>query len=77
MLPFKYDALLAVNAEKYGEYVLADIDKNYTYMLENGATSFWETILGAADFGGAGSLCHGWAAAPILYYHKLGVVKTK
>lgn len=77
MLPFKYDALLYVNEEKYKEYVLADIDKNYAYMLENGATSFWETLRGAADFDGAGSLCHGWAAAPIAYYHQLGVVKSK
>ena len=55
MLPFKYDALLSVNEEKYKDFVLSEIDKNYQYMLENGATSFWETIVGAEDFGGAGS----------------------
>lgn len=76
MLPFKYDALLQVNEKRYKAFVLSDIDGNYSYMLEQGATSFWETLLGAADFGGAGSLCHGWAAAPIYYYHKLGVVKN-
>ena len=77
MLPFKYDALLAEDTEKYRDYVLSDIDKNYAHMLKSGATSFWETLKGAADFGGAGSLCHGWAAAPIAYYHQLGVVKSK
>ena len=76
MLPFKYDALLQVNEKRYKAFVLSDIDGNYSYMLEQGATSFWETLLGVADFGGAGSLCHGWAAAPIYYYHKLGVVKN-
>ena len=37
-------------------------------MLYNGATSFWETIKGHADFGEAGSLCHGWSAIPIYFY---------
>ncbi len=70
MLAFKYDALLKVS-KKYNGYVLKEIDKNYSYMLENGATSFWETIKGADDFGGAGSLCHGWSALPVYYYNLL------
>jgi hypothetical protein len=37
----------------------------YGDMLRQGATSLWETALGAADFGGAGSLCHGWSALPV------------
>jgi len=41
-------------------------------MLDRGATTFWETIKGADDFGGAGSLCHGWSALPIYYYEILG-----
>ena len=40
-------------------------------MLEKGATSFWETINGDADFGNAGSLCHGWSAMPIYYLNRL------
>jgi len=40
-------------------------------MLDRGATAFWETIKGADDFGGAGSLCHGWSALPIYYYEIL------
>ncbi|MBO5939453.1 MAG: family 78 glycoside hydrolase catalytic domain [Clostridia bacterium] len=71
MKAFKYDALLMVNEEKYAENVLNEIDKNYAYMLNQGATSFWETLKGAEDFHNAGSLCHGWSAIPIIYYHRL------
>ena len=68
---FKYDALLKVNKEKYAKVVLDDIEGVYTIMLNAGATSFWETELGAADFDGAGSLCHGWSALPAYYYQIL------
>ena len=44
---------------------------SYGYMLREGATSFWETICGADDFGDAGSLCHGWSALPVYYYETL------
>jgi hypothetical protein len=40
-------------------------------MLSCGATTFWETILGAEDFNGAGSLCHGWSAIPVYWLTKL------
>ena len=69
MLPFVYDALLKGQGNE--EFVLADIRKNYSYMLEHGATSFWETINGANDFNNAGSLCHGWSAMPVYYMKKL------
>ena len=49
--------------------------EKYKYMLDHDATSFWETIGGEKDFGGAGSLCHGWSAMPIYYFHLLGLVK--
>lgn len=68
---FVYDALLATDKQKYTEYVLGDIDEKYKRMLDCGATSFWETEKGESDFGGAGSLCHGWSAMPIYYYHIL------
>lgn len=71
MLSFKYDALILVDREKYKDYILSQIDKNYLYMLECGATSFWETLKGESDFENAGSLCHGWSAIPIYYYHIL------
>ncbi len=71
MQPFRYDALLAVDAEKYRERILSEIDRDYGLMLNAGATSFWETIKGSADFGGAGSCCHGWSAAPVRYLRLL------
>ncbi|MBE7050983.1 MAG: hypothetical protein E7395_00230 [Ruminococcaceae bacterium] len=67
---FKYDALLAVDKEKYKDFILSDIDIRYKRMLDAGATSFWETELGADDIN-AGSLCHGWSAMPIYYYNIL------
>ena len=70
---FLYDALLKTD-EKYKDFVLSEIRKNYSYMLDSSATSAWETIKGADDFDGAGSLCHGWSAIPVYYYHKFGMV---
>ncbi len=70
MMCFKYDALLKESKEN-AEFVKADIMKNYSYMLDFGATSFWETIDGAEAFEGAGSLCHGWSAMPVYYLNIL------
>lgn len=67
---FVYDALLAIGPS-YSKYILDRIDTIYGKMLAAGATSFWETELGEADFDGAGSLCHGWSALPVYYYRKL------
>ena len=67
---FKYDALLLVDEAKYAPYVIEDIKRIYLGMLDAGATSVWETEKGAADFGGAGSLCHGWSALPVYYIRK-------
>lgn len=68
---FKYDAWLATNKEKYAPIILEDIDRIYTPMIEFGSTTVWETDLGESDFENAGSLCHGWSALPIYYYHIL------
>ncbi len=68
MNSFRFDALLAADREKYAPVILSEIDRDYGYMLDRGATSFWETIKGEADFHGAGSLCHGWSALPVYYY---------
>lgn len=65
---FRYDALLKEDKEKYSPVILKELDESYFMMLRAGATSFWETIIGADDFGGAASLCHGWSALPIYYY---------
>ena len=67
---FKYDALLATDKEKYQEWVLNEIRREYGKMLESGNT-VWETIDGASAFEDAGSLCHGWSAIPVYYYTKL------
>ena len=71
MNSFRFDALLKYNRKKYAKVILDEIDRDYLYMLRNGATSFWETIVGDYDFGYAGSLCHGWSALPIYYYEIL------
>ena len=71
MNAFRFDALLAVDRKKYAPIILAELDKDYLYMLRRGATTFWETIVGADDFGDAGSLCHGWSALPVYYYEIL------
>ena len=68
---FRFDALLAADRDQYAPVILDEIDRTYGAMLDQGATTFWETILGAADFDGAGSLCHGWSALPAYYYHAL------
>ena len=72
--PFLYDALLEVD-ESYSSFVLTDIKKVYGKMLEEGATTFYETELGYKDFNNAGSLCHGWASQPICYFKRLGLLK--
>ena len=75
MLPFVYDALI-LRDDDHKKYILADIRSKYKKMLAAGATSFWETIDGEAAFGGAGSLCHGWSAIPVYYYHTLGLANS-
>ncbi len=70
MRGFFYDALLRADPQNR-DFVLRDIESIYGNMLAQGATSFWETEKGEADFDGAGSLCHGWSAIPIYYFHLL------
>jgi len=71
MLCFKYDAMIIIDRARYSDVILGDIRAKYGKMLSEGATSFWETEEGAAAFGNAGSLCHGWSALPIYYYEIL------
>jgi hypothetical protein len=68
---FLYDALLMTDFEKYRTYILSDIEKYYRPMLKYGVGTVWETEKGEVDFNRAGSLCHGWSAIPIYYYHVL------
>ncbi|MEE0943851.1 MAG: family 78 glycoside hydrolase catalytic domain [Clostridia bacterium] len=74
MKPFKYDALLKLDKEKYMPVIMDEIRKQYKIMLDAGASATWETIDGESAFDGAGSLCHGWSAIPIYYYHKFDMV---
>ncbi len=67
---FVYEAL-SHNLKKYGDYILNDIRNIWGKMLFEGADTFYETINGAADFDNAGSLCHGWSAAPAYWYRVL------
>jgi hypothetical protein len=57
------------------EYAVTKIDHIYENMLAEGATTFWETANGAADFDGAGSLCHAWSSIHVYYFgaYVLGV----
>lgn len=71
MVCFKYDAWLKVDRERFAPIILQDIENIYTPMIEFGSTTVWETELGESDFDNAGSLCHGWSALPIYYYHIL------
>ena len=71
MATFRYDALLKYGKERFAPAILAEIDRDCGYMLDRGATTFWETMKGDADFGGAGSLCHGWSAMAAHYYRTL------
>lgn len=66
MNTFYYDALLQFGQD-YREFIIEDMRRKYGYMLEQGATTFWETEKGWQDFDGAGSLCHGWSAIPVYY----------
>lgn len=66
MNTFYYDALLTFG-DTYHAFILQDMKEKYGYMLEQGATTFWETAKGWKDFDGAGSLCHGWSAIPAYY----------
>ena len=67
---FVYDALLDSNSG-YKDEIIKDIKNRYKAMLDQGATTFFETEEGASAFGNAGSLCHGWSAMPIYYLNLL------
>ena len=71
---YKFEALLE-DHKVYGKWVFDKIARDWGYMLSKGATSFWETIVGADDFDFAGSLCHGWSGVPVYFYsaYLLGV----
>lgn len=65
---FKYEALM--KDENNARYVFSDIERQWSKMVTKDATTFWEIIDGAPAFDNAGSLCHGWSAIPVFFYHK-------
>lgn len=69
---FVYDALLAYDKNN-SKFIIDDIKRRYKAMLDEGATTVFETELGSEDFAGAGSMCHGWSALPIYYLNILGL----
>jgi alpha-L-rhamnosidase len=64
---YRFEALLQ-DKDRYGARVFELIQRDWGMMIEQGATSFWETIDGAKAFGNAGSLCHGWSGIPAWFY---------
>lgn len=68
---FEFQALMRFK-ERYKDFLESEIEEKWGGMLLKGATSFWETLDGADAFGYAGSLCHGWSAAPIWYFNSSG-----
>ena len=71
MACFKYDALLMADRDAYKDTILDTIEKQYAVMLDAGSTTVWEDFLGESAYNGMGSLCHGWSAIPIYYFHLL------
>ncbi|MBQ7373742.1 MAG: hypothetical protein IJW64_04175 [Clostridia bacterium] len=67
----KYQALLLSDEKKWANWILGEIRREYSVMVESGSSCVWETIDGAKAFGNAGSLCHGWSAVPVYVYHVL------
>ena len=63
MTIYAYEAFL--KRGKRRDEILSEIGQRWGRMTDLGADTFWETDLGASDFGGAGSLCHGWSAVPV------------
>jgi len=68
---YKMDALMA-EPETYYADINRYIMQVWGSMVYSGSTTFWETIDGGDAFSKAGSLCHGWSAIPIYFWHKYG-----
>lgn len=66
---YKIDTLMQ-EPERYFNTVYEEILSVWGSMIFKGCSSFWETIDGADAFDKAGSLCHGWSAAPIYFFGK-------
>ena len=67
---FFNDALLKVDREKYTNFIFECIEHEYRPMVEAGIGTVWEHGI-SENTTKASSLCHGWSALPIYYYHLL------
>ncbi len=65
---FYYESLLRHGMK---EEARSDVFKTYYPMIRECATTLWETAEGQSAFDNAGSLCHGWSAAPLFVYYRL------
>ena len=68
---FKYEAMLLCDKERWGEWIISEIRKEYSQMIDGDSLCVWETSDGSKAFENAGSLCHGWSAVPIYFYNKI------
>lgn len=66
---YKIDALMQ-EPDIYYPVIHQQILDQWGQMLFSGATTFWETMDGGDGFSKAGSLCHGWSAIPVYFWHK-------
>ncbi len=58
------------------QFACRRVHNAFDAMVQNGATTLWETQYGADDFGYAGSLCHGWSALPV-YFNRAWVLGVR
>ncbi len=72
-LQAKYEAILRTDGDV--DYCIDDICAVFGKMLFSGATSYWETENGEADFDDAGSLCHGWSSVACYVFNRCGITK--
>lgn len=67
-LVWKYEAIIQSTGDI--AWCVDDICERCGTMLFSGATSYWETPLGEADFDDAGSLCHAWTSVACYIFDK-------
>ncbi len=67
-LVWKYEAIIRWTGDV--AWCVDDICKRCGEMLFSGATSYWETPYGEADFDDAGSLCHAWTSVACYIFDK-------
>ena len=70
MTTFLYDGLLKTDSG-YRDFILENIKTKYKKMLDTGTTTFWENEDSILDSKAVESLCHGWSALPVYYFHIL------